>query len=146
MANNWEWPTCRRWSKQVFKLIADGRLPLCWDDPGAIKELQRDICMSASKLCAYQYTPQYSATQSGQFNSPYHAQPSPTVAPINPPPANMKSEYNKDTHGRPCHQWNGAGTVDLVHHMEICRLVSYTMALGARSGSKSYILIMSRTV
>ena len=46
-AISWDWPTCRRWSEKVFKLVGDGRLKLGWNDTTVIKNLQQDICTEA---------------------------------------------------------------------------------------------------
>ena len=47
MAITWDWLTCRRWSKRVFQMIADGRLRDGWQDLAAIKDVQRDVCTDA---------------------------------------------------------------------------------------------------
>ena len=104
MALSWDWPTCRRWSEQVFKLISDGRLLLGWDDPGAIKDLQRDICTSSNRPATFSYS-----HQSHTVSQPQSFQSTPSFtqqfnSPVNPPPQLMRSD--KDSDDKPCHQWN----------------------------------------
>ena len=107
MANSWDWSTCHRWSEQVFKMIGDGRLPLGWDDPAAIKDLPRDICTSSSRPRPYFHNHQHTQQTTYQYSAAQQAASSPASTPVNPPPSStVRVDYNKDTDGRPCHQWN----------------------------------------
>ena len=105
MVASWDWSTCRRWLEQVFKLIADSRLSLGWDDPGAIKDLQREICTSASHAHLYPYAQQFSTPFPVQYNATSTLSSQPAMTPDNPP-ASFHADYNKDSDGRPCLQWN----------------------------------------
>ena len=103
MATIWDWPTCRQWSEAVFTMIGDGRLPYGWEDQYAIKDVQRDSCVVGTRI---------STKQAGRANAAdvvTKRTDSGTAATSSVRQNKgdyVRHEYNKDTDGVPCYQWN----------------------------------------
>lgn len=96
MAVTWDWPTCRLWSEKTFAMIGDGRLPGGWDDMQAVKEIQRDVCMVGNRVDAASQRRSYTGQRatSTQFTTQSNTT------------QDTKTEYNRETDGKPCHPWN----------------------------------------
>ena len=99
MATLWDWPTCRRWSEKVFRLIAEGKLKGGWSNTAKLTDMQRNI----TSLCA-----KASAMDAQRFNSrrttPSATQSVPTTTQNTTQHHNK--DYQRDRDGKPCHSWN----------------------------------------
>ena len=101
MATVWDWPTCRQWSEAVFTMISDGRLPSGWEDKYAIKDVQRDSCLLGTRASVKQVSKQGVAESNIRQNE-YSAGSSAGGRQKD----FIRREYNKDSDGAPCRQWN----------------------------------------
>ena len=100
MAILWDWPTCRRWSEKVFRMIAEGKLPGAWTNIAKITDMQRNI----TSLCAKASAMEAQRAQARKFVQ--------TSTQSVPPSAQTSSyqsqnkDYQRDRDGKPCHNWN----------------------------------------
>ena len=104
MASNWHWHTCHHWSETVCMMIMVGRLPSDWNDPYAIKDLQRDICALGTCL---------EKTKTGKPNAG-----NPTAAEGRASADHHRPEYNQKTGGKPCLAWNWGSDCSFVTSTE----------------------------
>ena len=105
MAQAWEWETCRLWSERVFTMMDDGRLPRGWADIYAIKDVQRDAIAVGNRERAEQRQRQTAYKPTNTQANTAAASTSGQAAAANAA-ADFKSDYNRETDGKPCHQWN----------------------------------------
>ena len=99
MATKWDWHTCRQWSELVFTMIADGSLPFGWADQYALKDVQRDVCLTGTRLNKQKYATHNTHNDHKNDNA-YNTQTKHTKSEPH------RNEYSKDTDGKPCYQWN----------------------------------------
>ena len=102
MVVSWDWQICRRWSENIFQMVADGRLREGWLDMAQITDVQKDICtdaVHAQQAYSAQYTP-----QDLHRAQPSSAQAVPSMSAR--APVNQREDYNKDTDGKPCYPGN----------------------------------------
>ena len=103
---SWDWPTCRRWSEKIFKMIADGRLKNGWSDQIAIKDVQRDVCTEAVRVMHSRtlLSQQFDVHRPTTSASTQQQQAPQAIA----LPINTREDYNKEMAGKPCYPWNCA--------------------------------------
>ena len=83
-------------------MIADGRLPDGWDDPYAIKDVQRDVCAISTRIDPSRGSTR--AKKDDQFGFAAHVSAARNEA--HNGGEYTRPDYNKDTDGKPCQKWN----------------------------------------
>ena len=96
MGISWDWPMCRWWSEQVFKMVSNNRLRDGWEDGEAIKDIQSNVCRDAPRPVAGR-----SVVYIENTRAPINPTPS-TSTTSSQGPLNPHEDFCKETDGRAC--------------------------------------------